>query len=273
MICAIASAALAFADAAASAVFSLAVATASAAFPPRVAIASTRAIAAFGPCAPRRHRAARPCARSRVAIRSRRPARPAAAHPDEITAAAASETQPIAPGSDLDREAEGSDRRTLDVRVGEGRRSLGVVVESTCPWTVPTATRPPRRSRPAAARRSAPFAGAASARPAATASPPTSGRDPGAARGDQARRAAPALRSREAPRKPRRARPTSGRSPPRTSTAGRRGSRSRRPPGGELSAARIGELCLEGLRKLDRGAYLQFAGNSPGVSEPGNPRK
>jgi transcriptional repressor NrdR len=30
--------------------------------------------------------------------------------------------------------------------------------------------------------------------------------------------------------------------------------------GGELSAARIGELCLEGLAKLDRGAYLQFAG-------------
>ena len=30
--------------------------------------------------------------------------------------------------------------------------------------------------------------------------------------------------------------------------------------GGELSAARIGELCLAGLAKLDRGAYLQFAG-------------
>ena len=33
--------------------------------------------------------------------------------------------------------------------------------------------------------------------------------------------------------------------------------------GGELSAARIGELCLEGLAKLDRGAYLQFAGTLP----------
>jgi transcriptional repressor NrdR len=33
-----------------------------------------------------------------------------------------------------------------------------------------------------------------------------------------------------------------------------------RDSGGELSAARIGELCLEGLAKLDRGAYLQFAG-------------
>jgi transcriptional repressor NrdR len=32
---------------------------------------------------------------------------------------------------------------------------------------------------------------------------------------------------------------------------------------GELSAARIGELCLEGLAKLDRGAYLQFAGTLP----------
>jgi transcriptional repressor NrdR len=30
--------------------------------------------------------------------------------------------------------------------------------------------------------------------------------------------------------------------------------------GGELSAHRVGELCLEGLAKLDRGAYLQFAG-------------
>ena len=30
--------------------------------------------------------------------------------------------------------------------------------------------------------------------------------------------------------------------------------------GGELTAARIGELCLEGLEKIDRGAYLQFAG-------------
>jgi transcriptional repressor NrdR len=33
--------------------------------------------------------------------------------------------------------------------------------------------------------------------------------------------------------------------------------------GGELSAARIGELCLEGLRELDHGAYLQFAGTLP----------
>jgi transcriptional repressor NrdR len=33
--------------------------------------------------------------------------------------------------------------------------------------------------------------------------------------------------------------------------------------GGELSATRIGQLCLEGLAKLDRGAYLQFAGTLP----------
>jgi transcriptional repressor NrdR len=33
--------------------------------------------------------------------------------------------------------------------------------------------------------------------------------------------------------------------------------------GGELSAVRITELCLAGLRKLDRGAYLQFAGTLP----------
>ena len=33
--------------------------------------------------------------------------------------------------------------------------------------------------------------------------------------------------------------------------------------GGELSAERIGQLCLGGLRKIDRGAYLQFAGTLP----------
>jgi transcriptional repressor NrdR len=39
--------------------------------------------------------------------------------------------------------------------------------------------------------------------------------------------------------------------------------RQARDAGGELQAARIGELCLEGLAKLDRGAYLQFAGTLP----------
>ena len=33
--------------------------------------------------------------------------------------------------------------------------------------------------------------------------------------------------------------------------------------GGELEAARIADLCLDGLRKLDHGAYLQFAGTLP----------
>ena len=33
--------------------------------------------------------------------------------------------------------------------------------------------------------------------------------------------------------------------------------------GGELSAERIAEICLDGLEKLDRGAYLQFAGTLP----------
>jgi transcriptional repressor NrdR len=36
-----------------------------------------------------------------------------------------------------------------------------------------------------------------------------------------------------------------------------------RDAGGELSALRIGELCLEGLEKIDHGAYLQFAGTLP----------
>jgi transcriptional repressor NrdR len=36
-----------------------------------------------------------------------------------------------------------------------------------------------------------------------------------------------------------------------------------RKSGGELEAARIAELCLSGLRELDRGAYLQFAGTLP----------
>lgn len=33
--------------------------------------------------------------------------------------------------------------------------------------------------------------------------------------------------------------------------------------GGELEAARIADLCLQGLAELDRGAYLQFAGTLP----------
>ncbi len=36
-----------------------------------------------------------------------------------------------------------------------------------------------------------------------------------------------------------------------------------RDAGGRLSAERIGELCLEGLEKIDHGAYLQFAGTLP----------
>ena len=45
--------------------------------------------------------------------------------------------------------------------------------------------------------------------------------------------------------------------------------------GGELSAERIGVLCLDGLAELDRGAYLQFAGTLPdGPPEVSrNPRK
>jgi len=39
--------------------------------------------------------------------------------------------------------------------------------------------------------------------------------------------------------------------------------REARDAGGELAAARIGELCLQGLRDLDHGAYLQFAGTLP----------
>ncbi len=33
--------------------------------------------------------------------------------------------------------------------------------------------------------------------------------------------------------------------------------------GGEVAAERLGQLCLEGLRELDHGAYLQFAGTLP----------
>jgi transcriptional repressor NrdR len=36
--------------------------------------------------------------------------------------------------------------------------------------------------------------------------------------------------------------------------------------GGEVSSERIGELCLGGLRELDWGAYLQFAGTLPSIS-------
>ena len=42
----------------------------------------------------------------------------------------------------------------------------------------------------------------------------------------------------------------------------------------ELDADRIGELCLEGLRKLDEGAFLQFAGTLPdGSRNPRNDRQ
>jgi transcriptional repressor NrdR len=40
--------------------------------------------------------------------------------------------------------------------------------------------------------------------------------------------------------------------------------------GGRIEAARIGELCLDGLRKLDRGAYLQFAGTLPDAARSGS---
>lgn len=45
--------------------------------------------------------------------------------------------------------------------------------------------------------------------------------------------------------------------------------------GGELSAERISELCLTGLRELDLGAFHQFAGTLPEPPSdlPKNPRK
>ena len=39
--------------------------------------------------------------------------------------------------------------------------------------------------------------------------------------------------------------------------------------GGEIPAERIGEACLDGLRELDRIAYLQFAAVYKGFSDPG----
>lgn len=33
--------------------------------------------------------------------------------------------------------------------------------------------------------------------------------------------------------------------------------------GGEIGSSAIGELCLDGLREVDRGAFLQFAGTLP----------
>jgi transcriptional repressor NrdR len=36
--------------------------------------------------------------------------------------------------------------------------------------------------------------------------------------------------------------------------------------GGELDAERIGQLCMEDLRRLDSGAFLQFAGTLPSVT-------
>lgn len=39
--------------------------------------------------------------------------------------------------------------------------------------------------------------------------------------------------------------------------------------GGTIAAAEVGELCLAGLRELDRIAYLQFAAIYKGFSDPG----
>jgi transcriptional repressor NrdR len=39
--------------------------------------------------------------------------------------------------------------------------------------------------------------------------------------------------------------------------------------GGEIEAERVGDLCLAGLRELDRVAYLQFAAVYKGFSDPG----
>lgn len=40
----------------------------------------------------------------------------------------------------------------------------------------------------------------------------------------------------------------------------------------ELSSERIGELCLEGLRELDSGAYMQFLGTLPSPSTETAPK-
>ena len=39
--------------------------------------------------------------------------------------------------------------------------------------------------------------------------------------------------------------------------------------GGELPAETVGEMCLTGLRELDRIAYLQFAAVYKGFADPG----
>ena len=39
--------------------------------------------------------------------------------------------------------------------------------------------------------------------------------------------------------------------------------------GGEIESERVGEMCLNGLRELDRIAYLQFAAVYKGFSDPG----
>ena len=38
--------------------------------------------------------------------------------------------------------------------------------------------------------------------------------------------------------------------------------------GGELASAEVGRLCLEGLHRVDRGAFLQFAGTLPAEDFP-----
>ena len=39
--------------------------------------------------------------------------------------------------------------------------------------------------------------------------------------------------------------------------------------GGEIASERVGEICMDGLRDLDRIAYLQFAAVYKGFEDPG----
>ena len=154
-------------------------------------------------------------------------------------------------------------RPTLHLAFYGRRRKTLAASRIRARWIVRAATARPACSRAGAPTTAPRSAAGASARPAGSASPPTSAATASRSSSSSATARASASTARSCARRCC-ARPTSARSAPtdvealvdRVELAIETG-------GGELGAERIGELCLQGLRDLDHGAYLQFLGTLP----------
>ena len=122
----------------------------------------------------------------------------------------------------------------------------------------------PGPSRPAAPTAAPPCAAAASAASAAGASPPSSAREPEPAwvlKRDGERQRFDRAKLRGALLRASHKRDVDPRAL--EAIVDRIEARGRATPAASSRAERIGELCLEGLEPLDRGAFLQFAGTLP----------